>query len=74
MKAFRQLMKIYEVTNYRACATSAMRDAQNGKSVIKKVWKDTGINIEVINGQEEARMIITIISSVWKTVPETIYM
>lgn len=57
MKAFRQLMKIYEVTNYRACATSAMRDAQNGKSVIKKVWKDTGINIEVINGQEEARMI-----------------
>lgn len=57
MKAFRQLMKIYEVINYRACATSAIRDAQNGKSVIKKVWKDTGINIEVINGQEEARMI-----------------
>ena len=57
MKAFRQLMKIYEVTDYRACATSAMRDAQNGKSVIKKILKDTGINIEVIDGQEEARMI-----------------
>lgn len=57
MKAFRQLMKIYEVTEYRACATSAMRDAQNGKSVIKKILKDTGINIEVIDGQEEARMI-----------------
>lgn len=57
MKAFRQLMKIYEVTDYRACATSAMRDAQNGKSVIKKILKDTGINIEVIDGQEEAHMI-----------------
>lgn len=57
MKAFRQLMKIYEVTDYRACATSAMRDARNGKAVIKKVLKDTGIRIEIINGQEEARMI-----------------
>ena len=57
MKAFRQLMKIYEVTDYRACATSAMRDARNGKGIIRKVLKDTGINIEVISGQEEARMI-----------------
>lgn len=57
MKAFRQLMKIYEVTDYRASATSAMRDARNGKAVIKKVLKDTGIRIEIIDGQEEARMI-----------------
>nr|WP_302828646.1 Ppx/GppA family phosphatase [uncultured Bacteroides sp.] len=57
MKAFRQLMKIYEVTDYRACATSAMRDAKNGKGIIKKILKDTGIGIEVINGEEEARMI-----------------
>lgn len=57
MKAFRQLMKIYEVTDYRACATSAMRDSRNGKAVIKKVLKDTGIRIEIIDGQEEARMI-----------------
>ncbi len=57
MKAFRQLMKIYEVTNYRACATSAMRDARNGKAVIRKVLKDTGIRIEIIDGQEEARII-----------------
>lgn len=57
MKAFRQLMKIYEVTDYRACATSAMRDAKNGKAIIKKILKDTGIRIEIIDGQEEARMI-----------------
>ena len=51
MKAFRQLMKIYDVDDYRACATSAMRDARNGRTIIKK------IRIEIIDGQEEARMI-----------------
>lgn len=49
MKAYRQLMKIYEVTDYRACATSAMRDARNGKAVIKKILRETGIDIEVID-------------------------
>lgn len=57
MKVFRQLMKIYDVDDYRACATSAMRDARNGRTIIKKIEKDTGIRIEIIDGQEEARMI-----------------
>ena len=57
MKAFRQLMKIYDVDDYRACATSAMRDARNGRMIIKKIEEDTGIRIEIIDGQEEARMI-----------------
>lgn len=57
MKAFRQLMKIYDVDDYRACATSAMRDARNGRTIIKKIEKDTDIRIEIIDGQEEARMI-----------------
>lgn len=57
MKAFRQLMKIYDVDDYRACATSSMRDARNGRTIIKKIEKDTGIRIEIIDGQEEARMI-----------------
>lgn len=57
MKAFRQLMKIYDVDDYRACGTSAMRDARNGRTIIKKIEKDTGIRIEIIDGQEEARMI-----------------
>lgn len=57
IKAFRQLMKVYDVTEYRACATSAIRDAKNGKSVMRKILKDTGISIEVIDGQEEARII-----------------
>ena len=57
MKAYKQLMKIYEVSDYRACATSAMRDARNGKEIIRQIRKDTGISIDVIDGQEEARMI-----------------
>ena len=57
MKSYRQLMKIYNVSDYRACATSAMRDASNRKEIIKEVVRKTGINIEIIDGQEEARMI-----------------
>lgn len=57
MKAYRQLMKIYEVTEYRACATSAMRDAKNGPKIIKNIKEKTGINIEIIDGQEEAQMV-----------------
>lgn len=57
MKAYRQLMKIYDVCTYRACATSAMRDAKNGAEVIRHISRDTGINIEIIGGAEEARII-----------------
>lgn len=57
MKAYKQLMKIYNVADYRACATSAMRDASNGKEIIRSVEKASGIKIEIIDGQEEARMI-----------------
>lgn len=57
MKSYRHLMKIYEVDNYRACATSAMRDAENGMHIIKRIRKKTDIPIEIIDGQEEAKMI-----------------
>ena len=57
LKAFRQLMKLNQVDDYRACATSAMRDAGNGKKVLEKLRKATDINIEIINGREEARLL-----------------
>ena len=57
MKAFRQLMIIYDVASYRACATSALRDAANGKKIIKEIKKDVGISIEIISGEEEADII-----------------
>lgn len=57
MKAYKLLMDIYKVSSYRACATSAMRDAQNGAQIIKDVYAQTGIQIEIIAGQEEANII-----------------
>lgn len=57
LKAFRQLIKLNQVDDYRACATSAMRDAENGKKVLKKLHEDTGIGLEIINGREEARLL-----------------
>ena len=57
MKAFRHLMKIYDVKHCRACATSAMRDAKNGMDIIKQIEKKTGMHIDIIDGQEEAKII-----------------
>jgi len=50
-------MKVYDVEEYRACATSAMRDARNGSSIIRRIARKTGIRVEIIDGQEEARII-----------------
>ncbi|WP_106831673.1 Ppx/GppA phosphatase family protein [Parabacteroides pacaensis] len=57
IKAYRQLMKIYDVVDYRACATSAMRDSKNGKKLIQEIARKTGIKIEIINGEEEAKLV-----------------
>lgn len=57
MKVYRLMMDIYKVEHYRACATSAMRDAQNGKEIIDLVEAETGIGIEIITGADEANII-----------------
>ena len=57
MKAFREFMRLYKVEHYRACATSAMRDADNGKKVMKRLKKHTGISLEIIPGAEEAQLL-----------------
>jgi exopolyphosphatase/guanosine-5'-triphosphate,3'-diphosphate pyrophosphatase len=57
IKAFNNLMDVYNVDYYMACATSAMRDAKNSKSIIKEIKKQTSIEIEIITGDLEAEII-----------------
>ena len=57
MQAFRNLMDVFKVTKYKAFATSAMREAKNGPDIIKRVKKEANINIEIITGNLEAKMI-----------------
>ncbi|MGB5428572.1 Ppx/GppA phosphatase family protein [Eudoraea sp.] len=57
MKSFSLLMEVIGVEKYKACATSAMREARNGNKVIARILKESGIAIELINGKEEASII-----------------
>ncbi len=57
MKAFKLLMEVAGVEKYRACATSAMREANNGNEVIASIAAETGIKIDVIDGKQEAAII-----------------
>lgn len=59
MIAFKKLMKVYQPVAYMACATSAMRDANNGKEVLEKIKSKAGIEIRIITGQEEADLIFS---------------
>ncbi len=57
IKAYKLLLDVYEVKHLKACATSAMRDASNAEEIITKVKAETGIQIEVISGDQEASLI-----------------
>jgi len=57
IRAFQLIMDIYGVERFRACATSAMRDAQNGEALVREIFEETGLQIEIITGKEEAAII-----------------
>ena len=57
IEAFKLLMKVHKVERYKACATSAMREAENGKKVVEKILNLTGVKIDIIGGKEEAAII-----------------
>lgn len=57
MKAYKLLMKVYKVEQYKACATSAMREAYNAKEVVDIIKKKADIKIDIIDGKKEAAII-----------------
>lgn len=57
MKAFKLLMEVYKVEKYAACATSAMREAYNGKELAEKIAIEANIQIDIIEGKTEAAII-----------------
>ena len=57
MTAFKLLMKTHNITRFRACATSAMREASNGREVAEAIEKKSGLSINIIDGNDEAAII-----------------
>lgn len=57
MKAFKLLMRSHKIEKFRACATSAMRESENGEAVAEKIKEHTGIEINIIDGKDEAAII-----------------
>lgn len=71
VKAFSLIADIFEVKQLRACATSAMREAKNGEVIRKRIFEETGVQIEIISGDEEAELIFGtfFLMDIDKTVP-----
>ncbi|MGE5519115.1 MAG: exopolyphosphatase [Candidatus Dadabacteria bacterium] len=57
IQSYKLLLDVYEVNHLITAATSAMRGAENSKEILSKVYNETGININVISGEEEATFI-----------------
>ncbi|MBN9295896.1 MAG: exopolyphosphatase [Filimonas sp.] len=57
MKAYNHLLNVYEVEYVKACATSAMRDAKNSNDIVRKIKLETGIDLKIISGDDEASLI-----------------
>lgn len=59
LKGFSELIKAYGVANHRAVATSAMRDASNGLQIISRARTEAGMNVEIIDGKNEAALVFS---------------
>ena len=61
MTAYKNLIDLYEIDAFYGCATSAMRESENGKEIVDRVREELGIDLQIISGEEEAEMINKVI-------------
>ncbi|WP_462248145.1 Ppx/GppA phosphatase family protein [Ekhidna sp.] len=61
MTAYKNLIDLYEIDAFYGCATSAMRESENGNKIVDRVRKELDLPLEIISGQEEAEMINKVI-------------
>ena len=66
MKTYKLLLELYEVDDYMFCATSAMRESENGQELVKEIKEELGIEINIIDGRLEAQLINKAIASYLK--------
>lgn len=57
MTAFKLLMDVYKVSDYMACATSAMREAENGPEITRRIMEEGNLDLQIVEGQTEANII-----------------
>ena len=58
LAGFKKKMKEYQITEYRAYATSAIREAVNQELVLDHIARTTGINVKVLSNSEQRYMIL----------------
>lgn len=63
MRVYKLLLELYEVDDYMFCATSAMRESENGEELARQVKDELGITINIIDGHLEADLINKAIAS-----------
>ena len=57
LKAFKLLIDVYNPVSFAACATAAMREAENGEEILKRINTEAGFSVRLIDGIEEANII-----------------
>lgn len=62
MAAYKNLIDLYEIDHYYGCATSAIREAENGKELTARIQQELGLKIHIISGEREAELINHVIS------------